>query len=145
MKLLIVLPKIVLPFLIGYNTLSSGANFVPANHPHIQYFGRWDLTDPLHPKHSWPGVSIYAEFIGTSIGVRMADDGHYYNVYIEWIRENVQQVVNDERMNGKQDIYYAQFDYFEGGYVANGHPSVATHEKIAAQLIAAIQQCKVFE
>ncbi len=59
--------------------------------------------------------------------------------HVEWIRENVQQVVNDERANGKQDIYYAQFDYFEGGYVANGHPSVATHEKIAAQLIEAIE------
>ncbi|MCI0697617.1 hypothetical protein L0337_37130 [candidate division KSB1 bacterium] len=39
------------------------------------------MTDPLHPKHSWPGVQIYAEFTGTSVGVRMADDSYYYNVY----------------------------------------------------------------
>ncbi len=358
MKLLI-----VLSIFIGYNDLLFSANFIPANHPHIQYVGRWDMTDPLHPKHSWPGVQIYIEFTGTGIGVRMADDGHYYNVYldgkfhsifhgnqseetdyvladslhagphtllltkrncaqnktysfsgfllddgaallpssrramrrkiefigdsftvaegneatvpqmpweetfpvtnidkgfatiiarhfnaeyhlsarsgigmvtdwsgdhtlnlpdrfdralmdapepkwnfqqwipdlvvvclglndysglkdkegkvsseksslyrenyhdflatlrhvypgvkilavaahVEWIRENVRQVVNEERANGKQDIYYAQFDYFEGGYVANGHPSVATHEKIAAQLIVAILQCRVGE
>jgi hypothetical protein len=361
MKLLIVLPTIVLPFL--FDTLLFAANFIPANHPHIRYFGRWDRTDSLHPKHSWPGVSIYAEFTGKSIGVRMADDGNYYNVYIdgklhrifhgnqpdetdyaladslqdgphtllltkrncaqnkiysfagfllddggellppsrraetrkiefigdsftvaegneatapqmpweetfpvtnidrgfailiarhfnaeyhltarsgigmvtdwsgdhtlnlpdrfdralmdapepksnfqqwipdlvviclglndysglkdkegkissensalyqkryrdflatlrrvypgvkilavaahvEWIRENVRQVVEVERATGRKDIFYAQFDYFEGGYVANGHPSVATHEKIAAQLIAAIRQNKVFE
>ena len=349
--------------LIIFSSSFSAPNFIPANHSHIQYFGRWDMTDPLHPKHSWPGVSIYAEFTGTSIGVRLADDGNYYNVYIdgkfhrvfhgtqageadypladslpdgrhtflltkrncaqnkiyffsgfwladgaqllqpshrdkrrkiefigdsftvaegneaaepnmpwektfpvtdidkgfvtivarhfnaephftarsgigmvtdwsgdhalnmpdrfdralmdapepkwnftqwvpdlvviclglndyaglkdkagkispensalyrkryhdflttlrrvypdtkilavaahvEWIRENVQQIVKTERANGQQNIYYAQFDYFKDGYVANGHPSVATHEKIAAQLIAAIQQCSVFE
>ncbi len=83
MKLLIALLKAVLPFLMGFNTLLFAANFVPANHPHIPYLGRWDKTDPLQPKHSWPGVSIYAEFSGTSVGVRMADHDHYFNVYID--------------------------------------------------------------
>ncbi|MGH7492069.1 MAG: hypothetical protein ACREOO_06700 [bacterium] len=41
------------------------------------------MTDPLHPKHSWPGVRVYTEFSGTSIGVRMADSDHYYNIYID--------------------------------------------------------------
>ena len=49
----------------------------------IQYRGRWDRTDALHPKHSWPGVSITAEFTGTSIGVRLADSINYYNVYVD--------------------------------------------------------------
>jgi len=355
------LPKIVLPFLVGYNTLTSSANFIPANHPHIQYFGRWDMTDPLHPKHSWAGVYLHVEFTGTSIGVRMADNDNYYNVYVDgkfhsifhggkpgeadyvladsltngshtlvfskrncaqnkvysfsglllndggellphppkpnrkiefigdsftvaegneasqlnmpweetfpvsnidkgfapiiarhfnaqyhitarsgigmvcdwtgdrtlnlpdrfnralmdapepkwdfqqwipnlvviclglndhsglkdkegnvssensslnrkryhdflatirsvyhsvkilavaahvdWIRENVRQVVDEEKANGKQDIYYAQFDYFENGYIANGHPSVETHQKIAEQLIEATEVIKLF-
>lgn len=356
-------PVAILFQLLSYNSLLFTVNFIPANHPHIQYLGRWDRTDSLHPKHSWPGASIYAEFSGTRIGVRMADDGNYYNVYIdgkrhrifhgnrpeeadyaladslrdgrhtllltkrncaqnqiysfsgfllddgaqllapsrraetrkiefigdsftvaegneatelsmpwektfpvtdidkgfativaryfnaqyhitarsgigmvtdwsgnhtlnmpdrfdralmdapepkwnfqqwvpnlvviclglndysglkdkagkvssensalyrkryqdflttirkvypgvkilavaahvEWIRQEVHLLVNDEIAGGKHDIFYAQFDYFEGGYVANGHPSVATHEKIATQLSAAIQQCKVFE
>lgn len=67
---------------IGNNSLISSPQFIPADHPHIQYSGRWDMSDPLHPRHSWPGVSIYAEFSGTCIGVRMADE-HYYNVYID--------------------------------------------------------------
>jgi hypothetical protein len=58
-------------------------NFVPANNPNIQYFGRWDMVDSLHPKHSWPGVYLSVVFNGTSIGIRMADNINYYNVYID--------------------------------------------------------------
>lgn len=61
----------------------SASIFVPADNPNIQYFGRWDFSDKLHPKHSWPGVYIYAEFTGTSIGVRLNDSVSYYNVYID--------------------------------------------------------------
>ena len=57
--------------------------FVPANNPFIQYFGRWDMTDSLHPRHSWPGIYLVAEFSGTSIGIRMTDSVNYYNVYID--------------------------------------------------------------
>jgi hypothetical protein len=64
--------------------------------------------------------------------------------HVEWMRENVQQVVHAELASGKQDVHYAQFDYFEGGYVANGHPSAATHRKIAAQMIAALEAAHVF-
>ena len=59
------------------------ATEIPANDPYIQYYGRWDFTDPLAPTHSWPGVYIYAEFEGTSIGVKMADNFTYYNVFID--------------------------------------------------------------
>ncbi len=353
---------VILLLLLGQQHLLFSANVISANHPHLQYFGRWDMSDSLHPKHSWPGVAIYAEFSGTSLGVRMADDGNYYNVYIDgefhgilhgnrpeeadyviaerlqpgrhtfllakrncaqnaiytfsgllledgaelfppsrrderrkiefigdsftvaegneatvlqmpwletfpvtnldkgfativarhfnaeyhitarsgigmvtdwsgdhtlnmpdrfdralmdapepkwnfqqwlpdlvviclglndysglkdkqgnvsaensllyrkryhdflatirsvypnvkilavaahvgWIRENVRQVVREERANGKQDIYYAQFDYFDGEYVANGHPSVAAHQKIATQLCEAIEASLIF-
>jgi len=80
-------PRLCLLFLFflsfGYNTMLFPATFIPANHPNLQYFGRWDMTDTLHPRHSWPGVAIRAEFSGTSIGVRMNDAGNYYNVYID--------------------------------------------------------------
>ena len=206
----------------GYNSLMS-ATLVPANHPHLQYFGRWDMTDPLHPKHSWPGVYLYAEFSGTSIGVvcdwtgdrtlnlpgrfdRALMDApepkwdfrkwtpdlvviclglndysglkdkegavsaehsllhrtRYHDflstirrvypgvtilavaAHVDWIRDNVRRVVDEERAGGKQDIHYAQFDYFPDGYVANGHPSAATDLKIARQLIDAIEATHLF-
>ncbi len=56
---------------------------IPADHPFIQYFGRWDFSTPAAPSHSWPGVYIYAEFEGTSIGVKLNDNYSYYNVIID--------------------------------------------------------------
>jgi hypothetical protein len=28
-----------------------------------------------------------------------------------------------------KNVFYTQFDYFEGGYVAYGHPTIETHIK----------------
>jgi Carbohydrate esterase 2 N-terminal len=68
---------------LGFSGMAYSTEFVPVNNPYIQYFGRWDVSDSLHPKHSWAGVYIYAEFSGSSIGVRMDDGVNYYNVYID--------------------------------------------------------------
>ena len=64
--------------------------------------------------------------------------------YPEWIRKNVSQVVNEEQQSGRKDIYYATFDDFPDGYVANGHPTVETHRKISDQLIHAIDTFHLF-
>lgn len=65
------------------SSITWAANEIPANHPYIQYFGRWDFTNPLAPTHSWPGVYVYAEFEGTSIGVKTDDNACWYNVFID--------------------------------------------------------------
>ena len=64
--------------------------------------------------------------------------------YPEWIRENIHKVVNKEIAEGEKDIFYAQFDFFPGGYVANGHPTVATHQKMADQIIKEIDSFNIF-
>ena len=64
--------------------------------------------------------------------------------YPEWIRKNVQQIVDDEKNNGRNDVFYGTFDDFPGGYVANGHPTVETHRKIADQIIETMEQMKLF-
>ena len=69
--------------LIVYSNMIYSASFMPADNPDIQYFGRWDMSDSLSYLHSWPGVYIYAEFSGTTIGVRMDDSVNYYNVYLD--------------------------------------------------------------
>lgn len=56
---------------------------IPADNPFIQYFGRWDFSTATAPSHSWPGVYIYAEFEGTSIGIKLNDNYSYYNVIID--------------------------------------------------------------
>lgn len=59
--------------------------------------------------------------------------------HTDWIRANLRQIIAAEKTTGRQDIFYTEFDYYPGGYVANGHPTVATHRKIAKQIIAAIE------
>jgi hypothetical protein len=61
-----------------------------------------------------------------------------------WIRENVRRVVEEEKAAGRLDVHYAQFDHFPGGYVANGHPNIETHRRIADVLIQAIVEMGVF-
>jgi lysophospholipase L1-like esterase len=69
--------------LFGLSSNLYASKFVPANDSKIQYFGRWDMSDPLHPKHSWPGVYLIVKFSGTSIGIRTNDTANYFNVYID--------------------------------------------------------------
>jgi hypothetical protein len=68
---------------LGVYSMSYSTHFISANNPCIQYYGRWDTSDLLHPRHSWPGVYLIAEFSGTTIGIRMTDSVNYYNVYID--------------------------------------------------------------
>ena len=75
--------KISIIILIMTITVVYAGEFFPADNPNIQYFGRWDFSDPTAPTHSWPGVYIYTEFTGTSISVRLNDNLCYYNVYID--------------------------------------------------------------
>jgi Carbohydrate esterase 2 N-terminal/GDSL-like Lipase/Acylhydrolase family len=73
----------IFPILIYESDLIYSQKLIPADNPYIQYFGRWDMADSLHPKQSWPGVYIYAGFSGRSIGIRLDDNVNYYNVCID--------------------------------------------------------------
>jgi lysophospholipase L1-like esterase len=55
--------------------------------------------------------------------------------FTPWLRESISHVVAKEKAHGNRQIHYAQFDYLEGGYVADGHPTVATHRKMAGQIL----------
>ena len=63
--------------------------------------------------------------------------------FTPWLREHIGQVVREERDAGKSDVHYAQFDRFPGGYVADGHPTVETHRKMAEQVIAQLVEMKL--
>ncbi|HVN48348.1 MAG TPA: SGNH/GDSL hydrolase family protein [Bacteroidota bacterium] len=70
-------------FVAGVNNMQAAGNFFPANHPFIQYFGRWNMSDTGHAQYSWPGVYLRTEFTGTSIRIRMTDSTNYFNVSID--------------------------------------------------------------
>lgn len=68
---------------MGLIRSSHATSFITADNPDIQYSGRWDFSDPLNPRHSWPGIFVVATFDGDTIGVRMRDTINYYDVYID--------------------------------------------------------------
>lgn len=61
----------------------DGQRFVAASDPALRYGGRWDLSNPDHPRASWPGFSVATRFEGRSISVRMTDPGNWFNVEVD--------------------------------------------------------------
>ncbi len=55
-------------------------------------------------------------------------------------REHIAAVVKTVKERGNPDIFYAEFDKYPGGYVADGHPTVETHQKIAAGILAQLKE-----
>jgi hypothetical protein len=71
---------------------SAGSNkgYIPANDPYFQYTGRIDFTNPKKPTFSYPGVSVKANFQGTTLTAIIKDYGsgsatttNYFNVIID--------------------------------------------------------------
>jgi lysophospholipase L1-like esterase len=46
------------------------------SHGPIRFIGRSDLTDPEHPRFSWPASAIATRFTGASLHVRLKDTGY---------------------------------------------------------------------
>jgi Carbohydrate esterase 2 N-terminal/GDSL-like Lipase/Acylhydrolase family len=63
--------------------------------------------------------------------------------HLPWLIENIQKVVTEEMNSGHRDVHYVHFDYFPNGYVADGHPTVETHQKIAAQILSQLRALKL--
>ena len=51
-------------------TGGSAAGTGRPNDPNIQYYGRWNASDPAYPAMGWAGGYLEARFTGSSIGVR---------------------------------------------------------------------------
>jgi len=65
--------------------------------------------------------------------------------HVPWIQENVLEVVEVEKNAGHNDLFFTKFEHFEdGGYVANGHPTVESHKKIADVIIKVIEANHLF-
>jgi len=51
--------------------------------PGVQYFGRWDHTDPQNPSASWGPVGIKARFEGTSVRIKIKDSANTFTFSID--------------------------------------------------------------
>ena len=45
---------------------------IPPDNPRINYYGRFDFSDPLQPRFNWSGAIIEVTFPGPKIGMRIA-------------------------------------------------------------------------
>ena len=105
-------------------------------------FGGWD--GPVSDENSALFRTAYHAFIRQIRSVYPDVKILAVAAQVPWIRQNVRQVVDEEKVEGYSDVFYAQFDEFPGGYAANGHPTVETHRKIADQIIRAIDEAGIF-
>jgi hypothetical protein len=106
--------------------------------------GLKDKNDNVPDDKSAMFRKTYHEFLGTIRGVYPGVKIVAVAAYPGWIRRNVKQVVDEEKASGKSDIFYSTFDEFPGGYVANGHPTIATHKKMAEQMIRDMESFDLF-
>lgn len=61
----------------------AAATYVDADNAGLQYFGRFDHSDPKGPRFEWTACHIRASFQGTSLGVRLNDGANNYNVFVD--------------------------------------------------------------
>lgn len=65
--------------------LCSQQKVIPANHSSIEYTGRFDFSDSLHPVFMYSGCMIRTGFTGTAISIQLTDDSlrNWYTVKLD--------------------------------------------------------------
>jgi len=57
---------------------------IPADNPAINYYGRFDVTDPKAPRFNWSGSTIEFQVKGTAtVGMELTDGAGYYDIEID--------------------------------------------------------------
>ena len=62
---------------------STNQTLFPPTDPNIQYIGRIDFSDSLHPVFTYPGVQIRTGFTGTSLSMMCKQQSGYFMVEID--------------------------------------------------------------
>ncbi|HEX5168456.1 MAG TPA: SGNH/GDSL hydrolase family protein [Cyclobacteriaceae bacterium] len=77
------MPLLIISLIIAGCSLKPVS--VQPDHKWIEYTGRIDFTDPGSPAFSYSGVSIRAAFRGSSVSIRLDDEGkeNYYNIILD--------------------------------------------------------------
>ena len=99
-------------------------------------FGGWN--GPINAGNRQLYKDEYHRFIGTVRDLYSGVKILAVAPHVAWLQQVIAEIVNEENSAGNGDVYFASYPYYEGGYVYDGHPSVATHHKIADELIKAI-------
>lgn len=83
--LLIIYSFFISAFSVSSNIAAAPVQLVTADNDAYLYTGRIDFTDKKSPVISWTGTSIKANFTGTSLAIKLADQfgKNYFNIFID--------------------------------------------------------------
>jgi hypothetical protein len=80
---------IIAALIVNFSTPGSADTLFTADDPRINYYGRFDFTDPLSPRWNWSGSTIEARFTGPSIGFGLVDGKADYDVEIDGVIDTI--------------------------------------------------------
>jgi len=76
--------NIILLFIIfGFCSKPIADTLIPADNPQINYYGRFDMSNPSSPVFNWSGAIIEASFPGPAIGMKMSHNNAWYDIEID--------------------------------------------------------------
>ena len=75
--------SILLIVIFGFCSNSIADTLIPADNPQINYYGRFDMSDPSKPVFNWSGTVIEANFPGPTIGMKMSHNNAWYDIEID--------------------------------------------------------------
>jgi hypothetical protein len=121
-------------FIANFPTSSIADTLFTADDPRINYYGRFDFTNPLSPRWNWSGSIIEARFSGPSIGIGLIDGMADYEVEIDGAVDTVLRTKNTiERYDAggfsdarhtiriiQRSENHTSAATFKGFYLANG-------------------------
>lgn len=75
--------RLVVAALVVVPSAILASTVVEPDNENLQFFGRWDFSDPKAPRYDWTGVYVQARFTGTGIGVMLNDSAGIFDVFID--------------------------------------------------------------
>ncbi len=76
-------------FTYGFCIDSIANTLISADDPRINYYGRFDMSDPANPVFNWSGAVIEATFEGPIIGMKMTHNNAWYDIEIDGVIDTV--------------------------------------------------------
>jgi lysophospholipase L1-like esterase len=67
----------------GTSSADTGTLVTEPEPAAIQYFGRWDRSDPENASGSWGAIYLRAKFEGTSVGIKLTDPNNDYQYSVD--------------------------------------------------------------
>lgn len=89
--------SLLLFIVLGLCSEPTADTLIPADNPQINYYGRFDMSDPSNPVFNWSGAIIEANFPGPTIGMKMSHNNAWYDIEIDGTVDTVINCGSDQK------------------------------------------------